>query len=193
MRILLFVLYLLITSCKAQERIHIVDNEFYIKSHKLLDDILNKGKSTYCLKKTFDFNNQQNLTVIKLFGEITYFHPLSFKESRGLNDAIKDIARFKDSTGWLAPSSNDNSLKEWKLSLFEKSKIVVVDSLKKEFIYTENGVTYFNIIPLQINFKDDLAMVLYKGPFGLELYAYRFADGKWGAIGVARQYKGSKE
>lgn len=192
MKNLSFIICIFCFYCRAQNNVPEVDDNFYIKCHELLDDILHKGTSTYCIKKMFDFNNQQKLTSSKLYNEITYFHPLSFKESTNLDDSIKDIKRFKDSSGWLT-SSNNGTLKEWNSSLFKKSKIIIVDSYRKEFLYTENDVTYFNIIPLQINLKDNLAMVLYKGAFGLELYAYRFTQGKWYTIGVAKQYKGSKE
>lgn len=193
MKNLLLISFVCILSCKAQDSSLVKkDQDFYLKSHELLDDALNKGKSTYCILKNFDFNNKHNLTESKLYNEIAYFHPSSFKELLSVEVARNNIERSKDSTGWVM-FSHDNLLKEWNPLLFKKSKIIIVDALRKEFIYTENGVTYFNIIPLQINFKDDLAMVLYKGAFGLELYAYQLIKEKWHVIGVANEYKPSPE
>ena len=103
-----------------------------------------------------------------------------------------DFKRYKEKSGWITGSKNETRT-EWDMHLFVKSKVNFVGAHRKVFLYTLDGVNYFNVIPLNINFKEDLAMVEYKGAFGMELKVYKFTDGKWYEIAGATDEKFSRE
>lgn len=190
-----FIVLILITSCfscSAQGTKQRVNDDFYLRSHELLDDIFNKGTLTFALKRNFDFNDNLNLTNSKLFGKIYPFDSKYFKEKHNIDVTKNDFVNFKNTSGWIT-GSKDKIPNQWDENLFFKSKMTLVDVNQKKFIYSLNGINYINCIPLNINFKKDLAMVEYKGAFGLELRVYKFIAGKWHTIAGADEYKNAPE
>jgi hypothetical protein len=192
MRIIALILITSCFSCSSQEIKKSVNDDFYLKSHELLDDIFDKGTLTYALKKNFDFNDNLSLTDSKLFDEIYSFDYKYFKEKHKIDVTKNDFIRFKDTSGWVTGLKGGNQ-KEWDENLFIESKVTFVDVHQKKYLYSLDGINYINCIPLNINFKEDLAMVEYKGAFGLELRVYKFIASKWYTIGGADEYKNSPE
>lgn len=178
----IFLLFIVIFSCKAQQEVHIDGHIFYIKSHELLDSFIamQKYKDTIYTLEQFDFNNQKNLGNSLLFAKMFKWSDSIYLSKSPLMLTQREMDFVRDNKGWLT-SNNKVKNSKWNVHLFANKKTKLVQEYKRKQLLKKGGKIYMYVKPVQINFKENFALMEVKNLFGggYSLYLFKYIDGLW--------------
>lgn len=186
--LLLFIITVI--SCKGQITQNKSNEDYYVKCHILIDDILQKDSGKFSMLRSYNFSSPDNLGESDLYDKMLNRFKLWKYDLTHLEISENEIFNLTQKTGWNT-SHRNYSLEHWDESLFQKSKVQLIDKIIKYRFKKPEDPLYFK--PFTINFKGNLALIEYRGYSGMELRALLYRENSWHTIAVGSEYEPSRE
>lgn len=194
MKYLIYCFILFTVGCTAQKNDKLIDDNYYIKSHAILADIIGKNSDTVYMLERFDFSNHHKLSESFLFDEMFKRNNAYFLLRNSLELSQDELNMVRDKNGWL-PASTYERKKSWDVSLFKDSTFKLVQEIKRQGLIKPGQKVDFYIKPLRINFKQNFALIEFENLLGEgnELQLYKNLNGKWRIVASATDMKFAQE